>query len=251
MSIKNLGWIALGGFVVGFVSLGAAYAAGGKERLQDIPGWFGNGWIGDIVWHGRCRVDDKAETIERRWAWNGSDAVNIAVPGSIRYKVGEGTEIVARGPAELLDRIRVEDESIGLTCNAGRTARNLEVILPGQAFREINLAGSGDLVGENINQEQLSINIAGSGSVRAVGSAEDVEVSIAGSADAKLGDLKIERLEVNIAGSGNAEAGPTEEVEVNVMGSGDLKLLSNPKKVETNIMGSGRIVRAGPKETGI
>lgn len=83
MAIKNLSWIALGGFAVGFLAFGGAYAAGGKElwRLENVPGWFGNSWMSDVVWYGRCRVDDKAGTIERRWSWNGSDEVNIAVAG--------------------------------------------------------------------------------------------------------------------------------------------------------------------------
>ena len=91
MAIKNLGWIALGGFAVGFVSLGAAYAAGGKDAwsLDNLPSWhLGYGW------QDRCGKIDASERSERRLAWSGGDTVGISFPGNVSYKVGEGDEVV-------------------------------------------------------------------------------------------------------------------------------------------------------------
>ncbi len=247
MAIKNLGWIALGGFAVGFVAFGGAFAAGGKDMwsLDNLPNWkFGYGW------QDRCGKIDASERSERRLAWTGGETVGIAIPGNVRYKVGEGEEVVVRGPQNFLDHVVIEGDSIKLDCGGVRGA-NLDVTLPGIAFRKIDLAGSGDLVGENLNQEELKVSIAGRGSVRATGSAAHVEVNIAGSGDANLKDLAMKTLELNVAGSGDAEAAPVDSAKVNVIGSGNLKLFSNPKDIKTSIVGSGRVIHAGPKETGI
>lgn len=123
--------------------------------------------------------------------------------------------------------------------------------LPGIAFRKIELAGSGDLVGENLDQEDLEVSIAGRGSVRATGSVAHVEVHIAGSGDANLKELAMKTLEVNVAGSGDAEAAPTDSVKLNVVGSGNLKLFRNPPDIKTNIVGSGRVIHVGSKQSGI
>jgi hypothetical protein len=245
MLTKKLGWIALGGFAVGFVALGAAYIIGRGSLWANIPGW-----IVDFAAYDRCDGDNLGETTERRWAWSGANRVNIAVPGDIHYRVGEGDEVIVRGSIRLLDHIIVEDDSIALKCGASRRGHHLDITLPGKAFREINLAGSGNLVGENLDQEKLELNIAGSGSMRATGSVGTVEVSIAGSGNAKLGEVTMERLELNVAGSGDAEAAPAASAEVNIVGSGNLRLLTRPKNLETTIIGSGRVIHAAP-ETGI
>ncbi len=247
MAIKNLGWVALGGFAAGFVSLGAAYAAGGKDRwsLDNLPSWkVGYGW------QDRCGKIDASEQSERRLAWTGGDTVGIALPGNVHYKVGEGEEVVVRGPQNFLDHIVIEGDDIKLDCYGVRIS-NLDVTLPGVAFRKIDLAGRGDLVGENLNQDRLEINLAGKGSVRLKGAVGHAEVSIAGNGDAQLAELAMKSLELNIAGKGNAEAGPTDSAEVNIMGKGELRLLSEPKKLETNIMGKGNVIHAAPRATGI
>lgn len=246
MAIKHLGWIALGGFAVGFVSLGAAYAAGGKElwQLDNIPTW---GLIHAA--QGSCG-GSTTENAERRFAWTGGESVDIAVSGNVRYKVGDGDEVVIRGPQNLLDHVVVEGDDVKLDCR-GYSRGNLEVTLPGIAFRQITIAGRGDLVGENLNQEALEINIGGKGTVRMSGAVAHTEVSIAGQGDVYLGDLAMKSLELNIAGKGNAEAGPTDSAEINIMGKGELRLLSEPKKLETNIMGKGNVIHAAPRATGI
>lgn len=246
MAFKNLGWIALGGFTVGFIALSGAYAAGGKERWHwdNVPSW-----LIDYAWRESCGSDGQAA--ERRLAWTGSDTIGIAVPGDIHYKVGEGDEIIVRGPANLLDHIAIKNDSIRLACRGSQRGGNLDVTLPGRSFRKIHLAGSSDLIGENLNQETLDIDIAGKGSLRATGSVAHVEVNIAGSGDAYLRDVAMKSLKLNVAGSGNAEAAPTDTVKVNVVGSGNLTLFSNPTDIKTNIVGSGRVIHAAPKGTGI
>lgn len=244
--IKKLGWIAVTGFAVGFVSLAGAYAAGGKDIWN---------WEGVKRWHGfpfsaRCgdATTAGAEPTERRWAWTGGDEVTLALSANVHYRVGEGDEVIVRGPADMLSRVVIDDETVTLNCHGFTRGQSLDITLPGRAFREITIAGAGNVVGENLNQARLEVTIAGSGSVTAKGSADHVEVNIAGSGDAKLAELGMKSLEISVAGSGDAEAAPTESAEVSVMGSGNLTLFSNPKRLETKFMGSGRVINKAPKE---
>ena len=239
--IRKLGWLAAGSFGVGIVAF-SLLAALGVHRL---PGWNLGRILSSVT---SCRDDADAQVdpnaTERHWAWDGGDTVEIAVPATVHYRGGSGDEVIARGAPEAIAHLRVRDGRITRSCSP-RSARNdLDITLPGRAFRTIEMTGAGRLIMQEVNQPRLDLSFAGAGSVLAQGSSDRVKLSIAGSGDAKLAELTMKRLDVRISGSGNIEAAPQEEVNVDIAGSGDVRLLSNPPQVHTNIMGSGRVIRA-------
>jgi hypothetical protein len=236
--IRKLGWLALGGFGVGIVAFGLAAHLGADE----LPSWR----LGEIWSSAACRDEDgksDATATERHWPWDGGDTVEIAAPATVRYRGGSGDEVIARGSPDVIAHLRVRHGKIDLPCR-GLTRHDLDITLPGRAFRAISLVGSGDLIMEAVNQPSLDLSIAGSGSVRAQGTADRVKLSIAGAGNAKLADLTMKRLDLHIAGSGDIEAGPQDEINVNIAGSGHVRLLSDPAEVHTSIVGSGGITRA-------
>jgi hypothetical protein len=239
--VGKLGWLAAGGFGIGIVSFSVLAALGANQ----LSGWH----LGEILSLATSCHDDADAKIdptvtERHWVWDGGDTVDIDVPATVHYRGGSGDEVIARGSPEAIAHIRVRNGKITQSCS-GRWARNdLDITLPGRAFRSVGMAGSGRLIMQDVNQPRLDLSLAGSGSVLAQGSSDRVKLSIAGAGKAKLADLKMKRLDIHIAGSGNIEAAPQDEVNVDIAGSGDVRLLSDPPQVHTNIMGSGRVIRA-------
>ena len=192
-----------------------------------------------------------ASATERHWPWGGGDSVEIAVPATVRYRGGSGDEVIARGSPDVIAHMRVRGGNIDLPCSPrGFGRRGVDITLPGRAFRTVAIVGSGDLIMEAVNQPSLELSVAGSGSVRAQGTVDQVKLSIAGAGDAKLADLTMKRLDLHIAGSGDVEAGPQDEINVNIAGSGNVRLLSDPAQVHTSIVGSGRITRASGRSGG-
>jgi hypothetical protein len=239
--IRKLGWLAAGGFGVGIVSFSLLAALGANE----LSGWH----LGEILSLATSCHDDADAKIdptvtERRWAWDGGDTVDIAVPGTVHYRGGSGDEVIARGSPEAIAHIRVRNGRITQSCNSRWARSDLDITLPGRAFRTVGMAGSGRLNMQDVDQPRLDLSVAGSGSVLAQGSSDRVNLSIAGAGKAKLAELTMKRLDIHIAGSGNIEAAPQYEVNVDIAGSGDVRLLSDPAQVHTNIMGSGRVIRA-------
>jgi Putative auto-transporter adhesin, head GIN domain len=236
--IRKLGWLALGGFGVGIVAFGLAAHLGADE----LPSWR----LGEIWSSAACRDEhgkSDATATERHWPWDGGDTVEIAAPATVRYRGGSGDEVIARGSPDVIAHLRVRHGKIDLPCR-GLTRHDLDITLPGRAFRAISLAGSGDLIMETVNQPSLELSVVGSGSVRAQGTSEQVKLSITGAGDMKLADLSMKRLDLRIAGSGNVEAAPQDEINIDIAGSGNVRLLSDPAEVHTHISGSGRLVRS-------
>ena len=239
--MRTLAWIALGGIGLGAASLSLAFALDGP-RIEDQ--------LLDLSLGSRCADSDKQTTTsqrERHLAWQDGDEIDLALPGTVRYRGGEGSEIVVRGAPELIAHVEVKRGRLTLNCRSSRDGRSFEVTLPGRTFRRIGIAGSGKLVMENVNQPELAFSIAGSGSVRAQGVVAHATVKVAGSGQARLADLAVNQLTVDIAGSGKVEANPKDSADITISGSGDVKLLNRPAELRTKISGSGRINQAAEK----
>jgi len=231
---STLGRIAIFGLAIGIVSLGLAYAVGGGDfySLADRSGAFAQA-CGEAA----------SSASERRLAWTGGDAIDIAVPATVRFRGGEGNEIVLRGPPDVIAHIELEGDRLTLNCRWSG-GRDLEIALPGQPFRRVNVSGSGKLSMENLGQPKLALGISGSGTMRGQGSVEQLSVTISGSGNARLAGVAVKQLTVKISGSGNIEAAPKDDVDINISGSGNVRLLSRPTRLKSHVAGSGRVIQA-------
>lgn len=236
--VHKLAIVAFTGLVVSAVAMGAAAAIGAKE--------FGAGFEGiDFSMFGdrpRCeKVAGNAAT-SRTIPWDGSDHVSLNVPATARYTPNGNNQMQVSGDPEIVAHVRVRDGRIELDCRGrGGSDDRLQITLPGTPMEKFGIAGSGKIELENLNQKDLRLSIAGSGTIKATGKVDEVRISIAGSGDADLGGVAAEDVTVKIAGSGNADIAPRDEAEIHIAGSGDVNLHTNPRKVETHIAGSGRI----------
>jgi len=236
--VHKLAIIAVIGLSASAVCMGAAAAIGGREFGKSFDG------VDFSMFDDRPRCENGGGyPTSRTLDWDGSDHVGLSVGGHATYTPGSDDQVHISGNPILVPHIRVRDGRIELDCRGGWGDRrnDLEITLPGREFKKFGIAGSGNLVLHNLNQEKLKVSIAGSGNIKADGKVEHAEVHIAGSGDADLGKVVSQDVEVHIAGSGNTDIAPSEEAEIHIAGSGDVNLHANPKRLNTHIAGSGRI----------
>lgn len=236
---RPLGWIAVGGLSVGFASLALAYTLAGRDLdvLLDRSRFFARSCV-----DGSNKAD--AKPAERRLAWTGEDKIEIALPATVRYRGGEGSEVVVRGAPDIIAHVEVRHSRIGLNCSPFGDLGDIEITLPGRAFRRIALSGSTQLVLDNVNQLALALKINGSGAVRAQGTVTHATITVAGSGDARLAALSMKELTAKISGSGKVEAAPQDAADIHISGSGDVRLLSRPARLRSKVAGSGQITQA-------
>ena len=236
--VRPLAWTAIGGLSVGVVSLSIAYAMGdgAVHRLVNPITYLTSSCSGIGV--------ASTTQSERRLAWSGGDTVEIAVPATVRYRGGDGDEVIVRGPSDVIAQVAIDGSRIRLDCRIQARLREIEVILPGRKFSRVALSGSGRLIMENVNQPELAVRVSGSGDIRAQGKVDHITVTIAGAGRARLADLATQQLTVKVSGSGNVEAAPTEIADIDLSGSGNVRLLTHPAQVRSHVSGSGRITQA-------
>jgi hypothetical protein len=108
----------------------------------------------------------------------------------------------------------------------------------------LEVAGSGDIEAA-IDCPVVDADITGSGTIKLRGQTRDVKIDIAGSGDYKAEDLKSENTKISIAGSGSAWVFASTDLDISIAGSGDVFYKGNPSNVKRSVAGSGNIKRIG------
>lgn len=232
--MHKLAIVALIGMSASAVCFGAAAAIGGKDIADNLD---------FSMFDDRPHCEPVANaSATRALDWDGSDHIGLAVPAHASYSPGGDNKVHASGDPQLLAHLRIRNGNIELDCNGWHHGHgDLNLVLPGREFSKFSIAGSGDIALSNLDQNQLSLTIAGSGSIKAGGQVTHAQVKIAGSGDVDLTKVALKILDVKIAGSGNTDAAPTDAADIKIAGSGDVILHSSPKSLDQHVAGSGRI----------
>lgn len=226
--MHKLAIIAISGFAVSAVSLGAAIAVGAGNR--------GISGFDDVA----CPASNATATT-RQFTWDGGDRVSISVPAKVHYKPGASNTLIAKGDPELLAQLTVKNGTIDMACKVRWRHRTLDITLPGREFRAYDIAGLTEIELTDLSQENLDVNVAGKSDITATGKVGNLKIQAVGNSDAHMKDLTVGRLSLTIMGKSEIQASPQENASITIMGRGDVDLYSEPKTISTTIMGSGNI----------
>lgn len=103
-----------------------------------------------------------------------------------------------------------------------------------------SISGSGD-VSLTIQANSIEASVAGSGDLTLKGNTTNLEASVAGSGDFHGFDLEADNTTVSVAGSGDADVVSRNYLKARVSGSGDIEYKGNPEIEDTKVAGSGSI----------
>lgn len=198
-------------------------------------------------------------SVDRTFAWTGKDALTIDLPVDVVFVQGAEAKIVASGPKDYLDRLRVvggqiqlEDsdgvdhdrltiDSHGLRVESDSERVRITVIAPD--VTRFDVRGSGDLDIRRYDHPTFAVQVSGSGDVNAAGRVETAAIDNSGSGYVNLGDLKAKDVVADVSGSGGGAVFATNKAKIDISGSGDVELRTEPKSVSSEITGSGEVRR--------
>lgn len=216
-------------------------------------------------------AEDGGPTVSRNYQVGNFQEVELAGHYDVDIRTGAPVSVSARGPENVLNRLRVEVEGnklkIGPKKNGwfhfgwsfpretvhvtvtvpsltGATLAGSGVInvdkVQGANF-EGTVAGSGQLNVANVDVQSLKLNIAGSGDAKAgAGRAQSAQYDIAGSGSLDAGAIHTQQAKVSIAGSGGVRANASTTAKVDILGSGDVDI-SGGAKCTISKAGSGNV----------
>ena len=113
--------------------------------------------------------------------------------------------------------------------------------LTGSDRFEAKSSGSGNM-SLDVETTSLQAAISGSGNMTLKGKTKDFDGSIAGSGNIRAKEMQSDNTSIKIAGSGNAEVVANVKLDSRISGSGDVRYWGNAS-VDTKIAGSGGVHR--------
>jgi hypothetical protein len=205
------------------------------------PDWInaGGSWIGGQSTCGKSISTTKEVTLP----FSADDSFTIAVPATVRYRPGDKAEAVVSGDSVLVDHLQMKGSRLSLDCDPGWFQSRLDVAVTGPAIADWKMLGSSDLTLDQISQPALRVDIRGSGSVTATGTAQTVDLRISGSGSGRLKNLTAQSAQIDIRGSGDAEITAQADADVSISGSGDVDLYGHPTMRRSQVRGSGSITQ--------
>jgi hypothetical protein len=173
--------------------------------------------------------------------------VDLAGGTDVTVRVGEERSVVVRGDDNLLSRITTEvvdgNLVVGQTPGSFETKSPTRVGVSIPSLDDLKLTGSGILTVTGIDADNVTVALAGSGIVRASGTATRLTVDLPGSGEAELKELVARDVNAVVSGSGLLLITATDRLDASVPGSGAILYSGNPADVTTSIAGSGAVIR--------
>jgi hypothetical protein len=269
MLIRNTLIVAGASFALAIGCFAGVAAIAGPEIMK-------NGWTlpfsrydetivirhnGKVIHTGANRVygERPAPMIDRTFAWTGKNDLLIDLPVDVVFIQGPEAKIVASGPKDYVERLRVDGgrltlegnddidhdrltiDAMGLRVESDSERMKITVIAPD--VTQFDVRGSGDLDIRRYDRPSILVTVSGSGDVDAAGRVEMASIDNSGSGHVDLSDLKAKEAVVDVSGSGGGAIFATTKAKIAISGSGDVELRTEPKTVSSDITGSGEIRR--------
>lgn len=193
---------------------------------------------------------------------------SVLASGSIdvEIKSGQTYSVSVEDDDNVLPYIvtEVDGEKLNIHYKEGTSIQNdhVKVYVTAPSIDKLDISGSGNITSMDTikNQQEIKLNVSGSGDIKAIVDAPSVRASIngsgnislsgrtrdfscssSGSGDLDCGSLQSENTKVEILGSGNAHVFASVHLSASTLGSGDIFYRGNPSNPEIHASGSGSV----------
>ena len=171
---------------------------------------------------------------------------SIILLGSIdvNIKTSESNNCVVVADDNLIPYIKTEviKNKLQISLNESYSSEEkLVVNINTPNYDEVSLSGSGNINILDFKNNNLSLNISGSGNITGNGEVETLVVKINGSGNLMSKEIKSKSATITINGSGDAEVFASDSISAKINGSGNIEYFGNPENVDSIINGSGDI----------
>ncbi|MBZ6378920.1 hypothetical protein B5C34_10405 [Pacificimonas flava] len=208
---------------------------------------------------------------ERSWTPSDFDEIEVRGPYDVVVTTGGSPLVRAQGSDDALERLEIRTDGDRLIITSkrsgglsglfgGRDDADVRVLVNTERLNAASLSGSGDLVVDRMDGDDVKIAMSGSGDINvgavragsakiamsgsgdisAAGACNSASISISGSGEVQAGDLACKMLTVSIAGSGDVYAHASDTATAKIAGSGDV-FISGGARCSTKVSGSGEV----------
>ncbi len=239
ISSRPLAWIASAGLLLAilFFALAIFTAPRSFDPMRNF----------NFKWKDK---DGDIQSTVRQWDWDGGDTLQVNIPANITLVPGGKPSVILRG--EGLDQVNFSHGVVTAQNGAAFVRdRGIEMELHGVTLHQITLSGLGRLRLGRLDQDRLSLTIAGAGNVSADdGHIGALNLAITGAGNAQLRRITADHVQVSISGAGHADLSPVTDADVTISGVGNVHLATKPQNLTTHVSGLGSVTGPGFRDNG-
>jgi hypothetical protein len=217
-------------------------------------------------WMGYKRIKGNGNITTQDRSINHAERIKLAGSYDVEITQGSVTSVKVEADDNILPYIVTTEEGGVLVIKSKDhinlvTDHTVKVYITTDKLEQLQLAGSGNIIGKNkftggdkltlkiagsgdmrleINTPHIDANISGSGSMTLKGETQDQQIQISGVGDYNAEELKSENAVVKIAGSGNVRVFADAVLDVSIAGVGSVYYKGNAS-VKQHVAGSGEV----------
>jgi hypothetical protein len=170
--------------------------------------------------------------------------VELAGSNVVTVRVGGPRSVIVRADDNLLSHVTTTVRSARLViATRGRfsTKAPMSVAVTTPSLDAVALSGSGTLSVQSVRAKTLTMTLAGSGVLRAGGTADRLVATLGGSGVEELGGVVTRDAHAVVTGSGRIDVTVTRALDASIVGTGEIAYGGNPRHVTTSVTGNGAI----------
>ena len=137
-------------------------------------------------------------------------------------------------------KVYIKAPSLEKIVSSGSASISITDAIKNDSEIEIAVSGSGNIEG-GVDAPKITTSIGGSGNISLKGRTKDFEAKVSGSGDLDCSDLQSENTTVSVSGSGNAHVFASVHLTAKASGSGNVRYRGNPSSPEIHTSGSGSV----------
>ena len=172
-----------------------------------------------------------AQDITQSSDLEGFSKVRLSTSSDIKIEMGNEYSIEMFGDEERIGNtiLEVKGDTLHIKHKRGHFNYDddqkmmINVVMPNIEAMQINGSGDGEIVG--VDNEELALNINGSGDLIVSGKTQKLDIGINGSGDIEMDQVDGDDVQVSINGSGDVafDGGTCNSLDIDIRGSGDVE----------------------------
>ena len=111
-----------------------------------------------------------------------------------------------------------------------------------KSLDSVGVSGSGSVSVTGLDTPRLTVDLSGSGEIRAAGNADSQKIDISGSGRYLAPELTSRAVDADISGSGKGDVRASDTLKASISGSGTLTYIGDPR-VSQDVSGSGKVIK--------
>jgi uncharacterized Zn-binding protein involved in type VI secretion len=198
--------------------------------------------INGKVYGGADMVKAKGPVVSQRRSLPAFSGIDMMLSADATYRFAPAPGITVSAQSDIMSKIKttVEGGILVIASDGSFTSdKPIKLLIEGPELSRA--AVSGKLVANGLHVNAVMLQVSGSGSIVADGTANEVKTTVSGSGSVELASLRAKSVSADLSGAGLVSAYASESAQVELSGAGTVRISGNPARRSVDRSGAGSV----------